>query len=319
MNWESRPPLFTNWKARASSMGHLCTNPDKITKKQRQQISILTQEKDTGVNANGRAVKWTDNKEKSLNDLVIQRDAPEVLSSGIITHLDDVFRSQFWGRKRLVFNKYLDKGNENEQDSLALLSDVSGGYLDKNETQFSNDYVIGTPDVKYPHVIDIKTNWDRDTYDKAELTSIYMWQVKAYIWLMLNNKQLTNWNGELVYCLVNSTYRQMDREKRRLFFTVNVDDDNDDDEIFVEAKLQMEKNMIFDLAKWKKEYPSYDLEHTRVNEPTWMMQVPDVCRVKRFPVILNTRDINLMSRRVKMAREYLIAKEKETLNKINGI
>ena len=297
---------FKHWKCRSSSLGHILTVVNNISAKQKEQIKKLQTRKD-----DPKQNALTPAMEDTLKTLIAQRDKPDVLPQGVETHLDNVFRSEFWGRRRLLFNKFLDKGNLCEDDSIGLKSQIDGFFYTKNEDHFENAFIKGTPDNIQENVKDIKSNYDQETFDKAELTSLYEWQVKAYIWLMLNNKVLTSWRGKLVYCLVNNPIHQIINEKNSLFYKMGQPED--DDEKYVEAVRQTERNMIYDIEAHKKNYPNYFFENADLD-----FDIPAILRIKEFEVVLNTRDINLIKRRVKMCREYLMNKEQDILDKIKA-
>lgn len=296
--------IFENWEARCSSLGHLMTNLEKITEKQLQEIKDLEYERDNGINKNGNKVKWQGTtKPETLADLIKKRDAPDELPPGAITHLEDVFRSVFWGRKRLLFNKYLDKGNICEQDSLSLKSKVDKTFYVKNSEHFSNGYIKGTPD-EIKKLIDTKSSFDMDSFDKAVLTDLYKFQLKGYAWLLKKSK------GTLSYCLVNNPIHQIIAAKKSLWYQLGMPEHSE--QRWKDAVQQLERNMIFDIEAFKKEHPDYEFENEVLD-----FDVPAICRVKDFEVELFPEDIHNIVSRVLLARKWLINKELETLAKIN--
>tara|TARA_R110002033_G_scaffold114771_3_gene159572 strand:- start:681 stop:1619 length:939 start_codon:yes stop_codon:yes gene_type:complete len=285
-----QPSLFTNWLERASSGGHILTGGQKISPVQLIRISEL----------NNRTKALTANMEKELVGLIAKRDAPDVLPSGVITHLDSVFRDVFDRRRRLLKNKYLDKGTICEQDSMQLASDIDGEFYEAHNKYYENEFICGSPDIVHTDVKDIKSNYDKDSFDKAELTTLYTWQVRFYLWLCGFTK------GELVYCLVNNTIEDLNNQKYYLKNALN-DIDGTSEEYKKQAQ-QIERNMIFDISAWKKNYPSYDFENTNLN-----FSISKVRRIKRFDIELLPEHISFIKKRVKMCREYLIQKEKKEL------
>lgn len=298
---------FKNWKCRCSSLGHILTNRPVVDKDLLNKIDILQNEKDTGINANGNKVKWSTAKSEKLASLIYKRDAEDELPKGAKTHLDNVFRSQYWGRRRLLFNKYLDKGNLAEEDSLDLKSQLDGQFYIKNDEYFENKFICGTPDNVQTIIRDAKSNYDMESFDNAELTNLYNWQVCGYIWLLL--PRLKTYKGELFYTLVNNPWSQLEDSKRNLWFKMGQPDD--DEERWVEACRQLERNHIFDIKRWRENYPGYSFEN-----PVLDFDMPAKLRIKSFDVTLNTRDISFIKSRVVMAREYLIKKEQEVLEKL---
>lgn len=289
--------LFTYWIERASSAGHILTKGDKITEKELSEISILEGERDNGVNLNGRKVKWTETKINRLADLIKKRDKKPELPKGVKTHLDNVFRSQFDRRNRILQNKYLTKGEYCEQDSLQLLSDLDSEFYEKNEKYYENDFVCGTPDNVQLDVKDIKTNFDKDSFDKAELTSLYTWQIRVYLWLCGFTK------GELVYCLVNNPYKQLD--KAIYYLKENLNDLDGSSDEFLKQAQQIERNMIFDTDAWDKNHPHYQWFNTKKD-----FTISKIRKIKRFDVELLPEHIEFIKQRVIMCREYLMEKEK---------
>lgn len=308
--------IFKTWRARCSSLGHILTClPEKFSKEDAIKLKQLQYEKETGILPSGNKNRgWTDSKQFEIDKLLIKKNKKDVLPEGCITHLEDVFRSQFWGRKRLLYNKYLEKGTIGEEDALELLSVIDGEPHWKNEKRFYNEFIEGEPDNIEPEIgRDTKCNYDMDTYDKADLTSLYKDQLKGYGWLT----GIINW--ELCYCLVNTPYHQLKTAEKSLYFAMG--QPSDDEPRWIEALCQLERNMIFDMAAFQKENPGADLMHGRVFEfpdgttrtIEWKYDVPPKMRVKRFLVTLQKEDIVHIKRRVKMCRAWLIAKEKETL------
>lgn len=295
-----QPSLFTNWLERASMGGHILTYKEKISEKELNEIKNLSNEKNSGLNANGNKVKWTNNKKEKLALLIAKRDAKETLPKGVITHLDNVFRNEFDGRKRHLKNKYLDKGNICEQDSMQLLSDIDGEFYEAHEKYYENDFICGTPDIVFEDVKDIKSNYDKDSFDNAELTTLYTWQVRFYLWLCGYTK------GELVYCLVNNTIDDLLNQKYYLKNSLN--DLDGTSEEYKKQVQQLERNMIFDIDAWKKNYPNYEFENTELN-----FSISKIRRIKRFDIELLPEHITFIKKRVKMCREYLIEKEKTEL------
>lgn len=309
--------IFTNWRARCSSHGKLYTNlPSKeAAEKREERIKELVNERDYGINANGNKVKWTQNKMDELIKLTNDREKGDELPTGAITYLTEVFNHLFWKRRRFLENKYLSKGTICEEDALDLRSQRDDFFYRKNDEHLHNDFIQGTPDNLQILIKDTKTNWDLESFENAELTTLYEWQLKGYMWIAQSHdlpELETKTEAELVYCLVNAPLHLIEDEKRRMWYAIGQPDDTDED--YREKVAQLERNMIFDIAKFKKEYPGYDFYN-----PILDFSIPPHMRVKSFKVTLTEDDIKHMTRRVTMAREWLVNKERETLKQIaNG-
>lgn len=295
--------FFKTWKSRCSSLGHIMTNlPAPFTENHLTDLKNLIKEKRQGINANGNKVKWSDVKEEKLYKLFALRKAKDELPEGAKTHLDDVFRSHFWGRKRMLNNRYLEKGNLCEDDAIGLLSEIDNTIYFKNERHFENDYLHGTPDIISP-LHDTKSNYDLDSHDKAELTQLYKYQIKGYCSL-LGIKF-----GTVDYALVNSPIHHIQNERTRLFYAMG--NPSDDDENWKECLRQLEKNHIFDIPAFQKAYPHYVFENEILD-----FSIPAIFRIKKFDVDFTPEDEENIPRRVIMSRIYLCEKERKVRDEL---
>lgn len=124
------------------------------------------------------------------------------LSAGCITYLKEWYAEQMYSDHEDIFSKYIDKGNASEIEAIDVCAERFGlGVLQKNETTYSNDWLIGTPDVVCNYIIDVKCSWDGKTFLEAITSPIntdYEWQLHGYMWL--TDKQ----NAKLVYCLLDT-------------------------------------------------------------------------------------------------------------------
>lgn len=304
--------IFETWLCRCSQLGKIMTNlpTEENQLKLQSQIKELENERDLGVNANGNKVKWTATKESNLVALKekLIREQQDELPSGAITFLEEEFRRVYWGRKRSLSNKYLTKGTIAEEDALELLSEIDGITYWKNEEFLQNEFICGTPDNRQVVGKDTKCSWDLQSFDEAELTTLYKWQLKGYSWLehFYNNTELeSKTESELCYCLVNAPLELIEKERKTLFYNMNMPDEEEDE--WIEECQQLERNMIFDVPAFKKSYPNYDFYNTDLG-----FSIPAHMRIKRFTVTLGSEDIKHITRRVSMARKWLINKEIET-------
>jgi hypothetical protein len=303
--------IFKNYKQRCSSLGNIMTNlPQPITEEEKVELANLLEECRSGVNANGNKTKWTDVKASRVKALQKKEKGEDELPSGAKTHLDDVFRSQFWKRRRHLTNKYLEKGLLCEQDILDIASKLDGDFYLKNDEHYSNEYIQGSWDNYSVKVRDAKANYDLKTFEEAELSSLYNWQIKGYSFMIKDKEKLSTLpEGELIYGLVNSPLHQITNEMTRQFYANgNPDDDSED---WLEIKRQIERNHIFDQALFKRDYPHYIFENKE-----WVYDIPAQFRIKKFEVTTTEEDVEHIKRRVLMSRIYLCNKEIEIYNKL---
>lgn len=300
--------IFQNWKPRCSSFGDLLTNlPQPFSEDDARKLKALQEEQRTGINENGNKTKWTDTKQAEVDKLVKKQNAKDELPQGAITKLEQIFNHLFWGRRKILISKYLDKGIIVEEDSLELLSEIENHQFWKNDQFIENDYLQGTYDTMDDRgstkVIDAKSNFELETHQKATLTDLYEWQLKGYCWILGIR------DGELVHCLVNTPSHIIKREEKSLWYSMGMPED--DEERWVAAVSQLERNHIFDIHKFRIDNPHHDLTNT-----VWK-DIPAHMRIKRFPVRLENSDVEHMTRRSKMCKEWLIEREKKELELIN--
>ena len=62
-------------------------------------------------------------------------------------------------------------------------------------------------------------------------------------------------DGELIYCLVNNPIKQLNQAIYYLKLKHDIIDEPT--EKFIKEAQQVERNMIFDIAKWNEDYPTY--------------------------------------------------------------
>lgn len=305
--------IFKNWRQRCSSLGHIMTNlPVPITEEEKTELENLLEECKTGLNSNGNKTKWTEVKAARVKVLQKKEKGEDELPSGAKTHLDDVFRSQFWKRRRHLANKFLEKGLLCEQDILDIASKIDGEFYIKNDEHWDNDYIQGSWDNFLKKVRDAKANYDLKTFDESELTALYSWQIKGYSFMIKEKENLPSLpEGELIYGLVNNPLHHITNEMTRQFYANgNPDDDNED---WIEIKRQIERNHIFDQALFKRDYPHYIFENK-----DWTFDIPAQFRLKKFDVITTEEDVDHIKRRVMMSRVYLCQKEVEIYEKLKS-
>jgi hypothetical protein len=311
--------IFTNWKQRCSGLGHIMTNlPQPITEEEKKEMEDLKDECRTGVNSNGNKTKWTETKANRVKSLEKKEKGEDLLPSGAKTHLDNVFRSQFWRRKDLLENKYLEHGNFTEQDVLDLFSKTDGSFYIKNDEYLWNDFIEGTADNidesgSLVIVRDAKSKFSLKTLEESELTQLYSWQLKGYSWLVKEKLGLDYFpKGELCCGLVNGLESHIQNETTSLYYKMGCP--SDDNEKWMEMKMQIERNHIFDIKKFKEDYPNYVF----VN-PVLDFDIPPSCRVMKFEVETTEEDVASIKSRVMLSRIYLVQKEIETLKKMKQI
>jgi hypothetical protein len=167
----------------------------------------------------------------------------------------------------------MDKGNECEQDSMDLVSQVvEGGFRSRYNTKLQNEYVIGTPDIVLTDCVeDIKTSWNLKTFFNAELSKMYFAQAQCYMWLTGKEKY------RLIYSLVPTPQSMVLNECEKLVYKYGKNYDNED---YIKECQQIQRNN--DLIK----------------------ELPTEKRVKVFAFDYDPAYIELLQIKIERAREY---------------
>ena len=152
-----------------------------------------------------------------------------------------------FGFAESIKNQYMDKGNECEQDSMDLVTQVvPGGFRSRYNTKLQNDYVKGTPDIVLADCVeDIKTSWNLKTFYNAELSKMYYTQAQCYMWLTGKQKY------RLIYSLVPTPEHLILSECEKLVLKYNRNKENED---YIKECNQIKKNndLIKDIAIKKR-------------------------------------------------------------------
>lgn len=277
---------------RASSNGHLMVDGNSISELQLKEIEdLLSRDKITAI------------QNKKLDALIYKRDNPE-LSEGVKTHLVNIFVSERYGRKEYATSKFLDKGNEREEDAVTLLSRVTKKFYKKNTIKLSNEFVKGEPDLsdsndilKAKETTDTKCCWSAHTFfrtQKEKVNPIYKWQGVTYMWLTGATKH------NIAYCLVNGTAKAILDEKKKVSWNYGIDADIYPE--YVEQCKQIEINHIFDIEEFKKENPHFDF-HNDLSE--WSFDIPKEERVYIISFDRCENEINKLRKRIIDCRKYM--------------
>jgi len=121
----------------------------------------------------------------------------------VYSHIYEVLKSEIYGRVKVIDTKEIRKGIAMEDDAI----DKAIEWLDipfvlKNETNFNNEWLTGTPDlILEDEIIDIKCSWDWSTFplfDNELPNKDYYWQMQGYMALTGKN------NARVVYILNNT-------------------------------------------------------------------------------------------------------------------
>ena len=134
--------------------------------------------------------------------MIESRTKSEVLSETTKTYIRAVAKQDFYGYNVDLNNKYINKGNLQENDSIALFNSVMFSNYSKNTERLNNEWLTGEADIVLDdQIIDIKTSWSLETFPATSeegINKLYEWQLRAY--MMLYDKNYAS----LVYCMVTT-------------------------------------------------------------------------------------------------------------------
>ena len=218
------------------------------------------------------------------------RGKSEVLSKTTLTYLKEVFIRENFNRSKKIKSKYLDKGSEGEDDSMNLLSSVTGCFLFKNSERKENDFISGEWDTTRGEiVIDTKTSWDIFTFGSSKPDKNYVAQLNGYMWLLGFEK------AELSYCLIDTPEHLILDMFRRDSWDKNIIDLPD------QQKYEIAKNHIYTSdyleVMWSAHFPKADVSD--------FIPIPKKDRVKTFYIDWDQELIDKIKTRIELSRDIL--------------
>lgn len=228
-NFDSNTVLF-----RCSSLGYLMTDSREKSNldKYNDAVEAVSKKQEQYANAKNKETKTALKLQEDITKLQFQVlelekvKHEESLSETAKTHCVDVFVSNKYNRFTEFSSKECDKGNEVEEDSITIISRITGKLWKKNDLELRNDYIRGTCDlhdgevqlisedglnckiVKATQVRDAKSPWNAFTFFRSkfkDVKKLYYWQLLGYMWLTGARK------ASIDYCLNNTPYHLVER------------------------------------------------------------------------------------------------------------
>lgn len=231
--------------------------------------------------------------------------AAGLLSATTKTHLRENYIEEKYGRKKTVNTKQMEKGTVKEEEAITLYCKHTKKFFKKNELRLNNAFITGEPDIldnedimKTHKGVDIKCSWDVFTFPFPDdkLDPNYESQNQNYMFLIPSAQEWAT-----AYCLVNAPGYQITDEKKKLYFRMSCPADNDPH--YLLACMEIEKNMIFNMADFRKEEPGFDLDILQYGE--WTFDIPDKNRVREFGSVRDQFFIADIPLNVNKARQYM--------------
>lgn len=241
----------------------------------------------------------------SSNGALMPADKARVeFTEAQIDKMIEVYNYCIEGRTEEIKNKFLEKGNVREQDSITLLSRVTKKLYKKNTIRLSDDLTTGEPDLfegatitTAEETLDTKTSWSLGTFSKAkknDLKKDYFWQGQTYMNLTGAKKHT------VAFCLVNSTAEIIMQEKQRAVWKYGSGKPFNPE--YIEECKQIEINHIFDLNEFMEENPGFHLQNKIID---WKYNIVKEKRMHAISFDRDTTAINKMRFRLLDCRKWI--------------
>jgi hypothetical protein len=157
---------------------------------------------------------------KLMTEPKTQKEGP--LSKGAKTYIRELVAQELFGVEFEVGSKYMDKGIEVEDQSIALLNRVRGLSLEKNAERRTDGFLTGECDLFWAAArrgFDLKSSWSLATFPLVEEDCIdreYEWQMRGYMKLW----DADSWSVD--YVMVNTPDRLIGYEPQSLHFVDHI-------------------------------------------------------------------------------------------------
>jgi len=283
---------FNQWTVRASQCSKIM---GKMGISEAQETTIAQLDAKT---ASGKPL--TENQKVTYSLLMSKKLNPE-LPQTAQSELRKAWRSAKYNRGFQFTNRYVQKGLAQEEEAITLLSKSLGRPLFKwKRGRLHSKFFQGEPDIVLEEAgFDTKCSWGLSTFPFPgdDNDPEYEWQNQIY--MKLCDKEV--WYTCKV--LVNTTERLLYNEKMKWFYSMGSPDVGTPEwaEYELQAK-EVERDMIFDYARFQNHYPHHPLLHT---PEEWVYDIPEQDRI----VFMKTERDDL---KIKEAEErVIICREKE--------
>lgn len=186
-------------------------------------------------------MKWRASQIGKL--MTTSRSKTDVLSQTAKSYIEQLAKEDFFGYTSPLVNRYLDKGTNQELESINLLNSVRFENYEKNTQRIENDFITGECDIlTNDKIIDIKTSWSLDTFPELPEdidSKEYEFQGRAY--MMLYNR----FEFELVFCMVSTWDEFLTQYDDKAIHKVDhIDPAKRITSITFERDLELERQMI---------------------------------------------------------------------------
>lgn len=315
---KNKPILF-----RSSGAGYLMTDAREKSNLEKYNDAKASVEKYKNdytaiVNKETKTAKTKLAQIQKTNNLVLElepiKNVPS-LSETCKKFLVKTFAAHEHDRYEEITSKYLEKGTNEEQNAITLLSRVLKIVFKKNTVRLSDAFKSGECDLytgpsieNAEHTYDTKCSWSLITFLEAvaaALNPIYEWQGQCYMDLYKAKKHT------VAYCLVNGSFKQIMDEKYKAARQMEIlDFDNCSDPKFIEKCKLIERNHIFDMKLFLTHNPHFEFhneidEQAILNGEPWEFDIPMEKRVHLKTFDYDPDKITALHERIIVCREFV--------------
>lgn len=289
---------FSNYLFRCHYQGSLVSTPRELTERQAETLRAYRER----AKGNGRPL--TEKQTIDWHSLETKEAESKIYSltdtaKNICTNI--VFYEKF-NRKFTLENKYFHKGLEVEKASRDLVSDVLGTRLIVDTERKTNDWVTGQRDIKHDDlIIDIKSTYDFVSFNKHLIDTndeFYFRQLDSYMDLWGIKQSL------LAYVLVNSPFRTIEDEIRRIDYKENIKTiEGDIRDESIERIVNVVQNHIFD-----RKYLEDFCQQSSSIKIEWFINFKEVPVSDRLHLIPHSYDDSRIKQRnecLRLCREFM--------------
>lgn len=186
-------------------------------------------------------MKWRASQIGKL--MTSSRSKTDVLSQTAKSYIEQLAKEDFFGYRSPLVNRYLDKGNNQELESIELVNSIRFEDYKKHDNRVENEWITGHCDIlTNDKVIDIKTSWSLDTFPELPEdidAKDYEWQGRAYMFLY------NRFEFELIYCMVSTSEELLTPyDDKTLHQVDHIDPRKRITSVTFERDIELEKQMI---------------------------------------------------------------------------
>jgi hypothetical protein len=244
---------------RASGIGALLTESRGIVLTDNQKQTLA----DYKLRDAGEGKPLTDKQKIDFELLLSKENAKPMLSDTAKSFIEKTWLFNEKGFYEELSSKYVEKGNFNEDDGIILVSEIENSIYEKNAERKTIGHITGEADIVctingVKVIKDIKSSWSPLTFMNGELSTIYEWQGRAYMYLYDADE------FHLHYTLTDCPEHILENEKWKLRNKYGILDD--ENPTMQRLFKQLEQNLVFSNGNYTKDERVKTFKITRCKE-----------------------------------------------------